>query len=171
MHRMTRVATLMALVLLLAACTGSGVGLGGSPAPSTAASSGDASAMPSATADAGEDSPDRVDMSTLAADPGSYLGQEIRVLARIDEVVSDGGAFLTSPSGTADGQLAVIIMPDATVGAEIAQRDVVWVEGTVVGVSAEDLHDAGVDLTPADLGGYTGEYAIIASDISDPFGG
>jgi hypothetical protein len=110
-------------------------------------------------------------MSALAADPGTFVGQDVTVLARVDEVVIDGGAFLTSPSGTADGQIAVIVAPDATIDKEISSGGVVWVDGTVVGFTPDDLAAAGVELSADDLGGYDGAFAIIANAIRDPLAG
>lgn len=184
MHRMTRVAALPALVLLMAACSRGGTGAGGDetipslPAASTPAGSSmgampssSGAAMPSASASTsvgGDETGQRVDMSTLAADPGTYEGQDITVLARVDKVLIDGTAFITSPSGTEEDQLAVIIKPDASVEADLAEGDVVYVDGTVAGFTADDLDSSGVDVSPEDLGGFDGEFIILADGIRDP---
>ena len=173
MHRMTRVATASALVLLLAACSGTGLGTGSNEtAPSVPAGSMSAepsnAAMPSASAGDESAAGQRVDMTALAADPGSYAGQEITVLARVDSILVDGTAFLTSPSGSDEDQIAVVIRPDAQLDKEIVEGGVVWVDGTVVGFTADDLSSAGVDLSPDDLGGFSGEFVLVADAIRDP---
>lgn len=173
MLRMRRAAGILSfVVVLLAACAAPGTGAGGSE--SQPAGSGDvntsSSAAPSGSAPAmaEEGSVGRVDIGVLAADPSAFEGQEIRVLARVDHVLVDGVAFLTSPSATDEGQLAVVIRPDAQVDKEIAEGGVVWVEGSVVGFSQEDLDGAGVDVSLDELGDFSGEFAIVADAIGDP---
>jgi hypothetical protein len=172
MQRMTRVAAVPALVLLLAACAGPGTGAGGStsaaaqPSGSSSPGTGAPASMPAASGEAS--ATPRIDIGSLTADPGAYEGQSITVLARVDEVVVDGQAFLTSPNATADGQIAVIIKPGAQVDKEPTARGVVWVDGTVVGSTAEDLQAAGVDLSADELGGYSGAFVIVADAIRDP---
>jgi hypothetical protein len=165
MHRMRGAAGAVAIVTLLAACAGVGTGAGSSasPAGTGAAPSGSAPASgEAATAD------HRVDIGTLGGDPASFQGQEVKVLARIDKILVDGVAFLTSPSASEEGQLAVIVRPDAQVDKDIQEGRTVWVEGTVVGFTADELESAGVDVSPDQLGDFQGEFVIVADRIGDP---
>ena len=128
MHWMHRaLGFLPVLTLALAACaapeTGEG-GRSGSPAVSSAPgstapssevetdASPEASAIPAGEAGAAE----RIDIGVLTDDPGTVSGSQIRVLARVDEVVEDGDAFYTSPAGTAEGRLLVVLaeVPEST---------------------------------------------------------
>jgi hypothetical protein len=175
MQRMTRVAGVPALVLLLAACAGPGTGAGGStsasqaPGSMTPGASVGASGMASMPAASGEAAAGgRVDIGALTADPSTYEGQTVTVLARVDEVVLEDRAFLTSPSASEDGQIAVVIKPDAQVDKAPTAGSVVWVDGTVVGFTAEDLQAAGIDLSPEELGGFNGEFVLVANAIRDP---
>lgn len=163
-------------LLLVAACSGPGTGAGGSdggsvPSGSDGAASPPASAPASAEASASADGPQRVDIGVLAADPGAFAGQEITVLARVDEALVDGAIFLTSPSGTAEDQLAVVVRPDAQIDKEPAPGTVLWVDGAVFGVSPEDLSEAGVDVSADDLGGFEGEHVVVADALRDPLAG
>jgi len=174
MHRMRRAAGVPALVLILAACAAPGTGAGGTPdqgEPSssmtlTGSSPPSSSVMASPQGEATGD--DRVDLSVLTADPGSFEGQPLTILAKVDEVLVDGTAFLTSPSGTEEGRIAVIVRPDGQIDKEPTAGAVVWVDGTVAGFSAEDLQAAGIDISPGDLGGFDGEFAVIADAVRDP---
>lgn len=178
MHRMHRAAGVLALVVALAACAAPGTGAGptdetkaSGPAGSSAASEASAAASGSAPAAADTGADDRVDMGALAADPGAVTGEQVTVLARVDRVVVDGVAFLTSPSGTEEDQLAVIVRPEAQLDKDIAEGRVVLVDGTVVGFTAEELQSAGVDIGVDELGDFDGEFAIVADAIRDPLAG
>jgi hypothetical protein len=171
MQRKTRVLTTLTLsALLLAACARTGTGGGGTTSsPAGTEPSGSATAsMPAASGEA--TGPQRVDIGALAADPASFEGQEITVLARVDTVLVDGTAFLTSPSASEEGQFAVVVKPDATVDKEFTEGSVVWVDGTLAGFTADDLASAGVDVTPEQLGDFSGDWVLIADAIRDPLG-
>jgi hypothetical protein len=184
MHRMHRaIAVLPALVLALAACSAPGSGAGGdddqttepmgsmpaateSAPASSAMASGSEAPMPSGEAGTAN----RVDMVALAEDPSSYADQSVTVLARIDEVVVDDEAFVTSPSGTDEDQLLVVLGDDARVDKDLDDGNVVWVDGTVVAI--DDLESAGAELSGDDpqLADFDGDYAIVADGIRDPLG-
>lgn len=174
MNRMRRAAGIITLTALLAACAAPGTGGGASEPSGTSAAGGadTSSANPSMSAAASgtaeNGSVTRVDIGALSADPGSFSGTQIKVLARVDQVLVDGVAFLTSPSASEDGQIAVIIRPDAQVNKDVVEGSVVWVEGTVIGLTDEELTDAGLDVTLDQLGGFDGEFAVVADAISDP---
>jgi hypothetical protein len=174
MHRITRAALVPALILILAACAGPRTGAGGSAGssglPDASGSSQPASSLGSSPSASGSETGGRVDIGVLTADPGSYEGQDVRVLARVDEVLVDGTAFLTSPSASDEGQIAVVLRPDAQVDKQPVAGSVVWVDGTVMGFTADDLQAAGVDVTPDQLSGFSGEWVIVASAIGDPLG-
>lgn len=174
MNRMRRAAGIITLTALLAACAAPGSGGGGAAAGASGTAAGLASANPS-TSPGASDSTDtssatRVDIGALSDDPSSFNGQQIKVLARVDQVLADGVAFLTSPAASDEGQIAVLIRPDAQVDKDIVEGSVVWVEGTVVGLTDQELSDAGLDVTLDELGGFDGEYAIVADAIGDPLG-
>jgi hypothetical protein len=169
MNRTTRaITTIILSALFLAACARTGTGGGGTSSSSALpASSGSATAsMPAASGEA--TASQRIDIGALAANPDSYEGQDVTVLARVDKVLVDGSAFLTSPSASEDGQFAVVIKPDAAVAKDPTEGSVLWVDGTLVGFTAEKLADAGIDITPEQLAGFNGEWVLIAKAIRDP---
>lgn len=172
MNRMRRAAGTLALTALLAACAAPGTG-GGAAASGTEAESA-TSANPSMSVAASDDSAasttgtTRVDIGALSDDPSAFNGEQIKVLARVDQVLVDGVAFLTSPSASDEGQIAVLVRPDAQVDKEFVEGSVVWVEGTVIGLTEQELSDAGLDISLDELGDFDGEFAIVADAISDP---
>ena len=171
MNRMRRAAGIVTLTALLAACAAPGTG-GGATEPAgtgaTDAASMNPSSSPASTGSADGDTATRVDIGALSGDPSSFSGQSIKVLARVDQVLVDGVAFLTSPSASDEGQLAVLVRPDAQVDKEIHEGTVVWVHGTAAGLTEQELSDAGLDVTLDQLGDFDGEFAIVADSISDP---
>src|SRR3990170_2426543 len=169
MYRMHRaVGILPVLALVAAACAPAG--MGGGTTNETGASQGDTSAIPAPSAPPGSDAVDvpRVDIGVLAAEPAALEGQPVAVLARVDEVLVDGRAFLTSPSASEEGQFPVVVSGDATVGKEIATGAVVWLEGSVIALTAEDLEAAGVEVAVEELGGLDGEFVFVADTVADP---
>lgn len=184
MQRMHRaLGILPVLTLAVAACaapqTGAGDASSGpessaAASPSTSSPSGtsgtDASGGASASPAPEAGSAERIDIGVLAGDPGAVAGSELRVLARVDEVLSDGQAFYTSPSGTDEGRLLVVLADDARVDKEMAQGAVLWVDGTVVGGTGEELESAGAATTelPSD---YEGDHVLVASVLADPLAG
>jgi hypothetical protein len=193
MHRLHRVIGIAPmLVLALAACADPDAGgqgsadataAGSAPAASaagsasadssTAASAGasgaGASATASGSATAGGEA-QRVDISVLTGDPGAYADQEIRVLARVDEVVVEEESFYTSASASEADRLLVVVASDAQVDKELAAGGVVWATGTVVEASAEAMEGAGASSGELPEG-YEGEYALVATAIEDPLAG
>lgn len=171
MNRMRRATGFLALIALLAACAAPGTGGGPTePAGTAAPASAHASAVPDASDGASSGTVTRVDIGTLAGDPSAFKGTYIKVLARVDRVLVDGAAFVTSPSATEEDQIPVIVMPDAQVEKDLAEGSVVWVEGTVIGLTEQELSDAGIDL-PLDQLGFDGEWVIVADRIADPLAG
>ena len=171
MNRMRRAAGIITLTALLAACAAPGTGGGPSePASTVPADAGSMtqSSSPGASGPSETGASTRVDIGALSEDPSSFSGQSIKVLARVDQVLVDGVAFLTSPSASDEGQLAVLIRPDAQVDKDTVEGNVVWVEGTVVGLNEQELADAGLDVTLDQLGEFDGEFAIVADAIGDP---
>jgi hypothetical protein len=170
MNRMRRAAGILALTALLAACaapgTGGGATTSGSGANVVPSTNPSMSAAASAGAEAGAMT--RVDIGALSDDPSAFSGEQVKVLARVDQVLVDGVAFLTSPSASEEDQIAVLVRPDAQIDKEIVEGSVVWVEGTVVGLTDQELADAGVDLSLDELGDFDGEFAIVADAIRDP---
>lgn len=168
MQRTARaITTLTVSAFLLAACAATGTGGGDTSTSASPASSGGATAsMPAASGDA--TGVQRVDIGALAADPEGFANQRVTVLARVDQLLVDGAAFLTSPSASEEGQFAVVIKPDATVDKDLREGAVVWVDGTLVGFTADQLSQAGVDVTPDQLSGFDGEWVLVADAIRDP---
>jgi hypothetical protein len=170
MNRMRRAAGILALTALLAACaapgTGGGATTSGSGANVVPSTNPSTSAAASAGAEAGAMT--RVDIGALSDDPSAFSGEQVKVLARVDQVLVDGVAFLTSPSASEEDQIAVLVRPDAQIDKEIVEGSVVWVEGTVVGLTDQELADAGVNLSLDELGDFDGEFAIVADAIRDP---
>jgi hypothetical protein len=167
MNRMRRaIGILPPLVLVLAACAAPGTG-GGDDSSDMATTSAAASASTASSGATG-----RVDIGDLYADPAAFAGQEVTILGRVDGLVGDRGAFLTSPSGEDEG-LLVVPADDATVEKEAAQNRVLWITGIVVPFDSEALAAAwtsvGVD-DPA-LAEYTGDYAVVATELGDPLAG
>lgn len=178
MHRIHRAIFVMpVLAFLIAACAAPETGGQASDvaaSPSTAASAGattDASTDASAAASPADEAtgPTRVDLSALATDPSAFTGGELRILARVDEVTADDTSFLTSPSASEEGQILVVLADDADLGKSLEVGSVVWVDGSVVGATSEELESAGAAATELP-DGYEGEYAIVASAVTDPLG-
>ena len=93
MNRSTRaITTIIFSALFLAACARTGTGGGGTSSSSALPeSSGSATAsMPAASGEATAN--ERIDIGALAANPDSYEGQDVTVLARVDKVLVDGSA-------------------------------------------------------------------------------
>jgi hypothetical protein len=167
MNRMRRaIGILPPLVLVLAACAAPGSG-GGDHSSDMASTSAAASASTAPSGAAG-----RVDIGDLYADPAAFAGQEVTILGRVDGLVGDGGAFLTSPSGEDEG-LLVVPADDATVEKEAAQNRVLWITGIVVPFDSEALAAAGTSVGADDpaLAEYAGDYAIVATELGDPLAG
>ena len=170
MQRTARaITTLFLSALFLAACARTGTGGGGTSSALPESSGAASPSMPAASDEA--TAAQRVDIGALAADPESFEGQSLTVLARVDKVLVDGTAFLTSPSASEEGQFAVVIKPEATVDKDIVEGSVVWVDGTLVGFTAQSLSDAGLDVTPEQLSGFGGEWVLVADAIRDPLAG
>ena len=170
MNRMRRAAGILALTALLAACAAPGTG-GGATASGIGTdgmTSTNPSVSPAASGGTIDDTTTRVDIGVLSDDPSAFSGEPIKVLARVDQVLVEGLVFLTSPSASDEGQIPVLVRPDAQVDKEIAEAGVVWVEGTVVGLTDQELADAGLDVSLDQLGEFDGEFAIVADAISDP---
>ena len=170
MNRMRRAAGILALTALLAACAAPGTG-GGATASGTGAdgmTSTNPSVSPAASGGATDDTTTRVDIGVLSDDPSAFSGEPIKVLARVDQVLVEGLVFLTSPSASDEGQTPVLVRPDAQVDKEISEGAVVWVEGTVIGLTEQELADAGLDVSLDQLGEFDGEFAVVADAISDP---
>ena len=174
MNRMRRAAGILTLAALLAACAAPGTGggatepAGTSGAPTGEAASTNPSMSPAASGTSASATAARVDIGAVSGDPSSFSGKQIKVLVRVDQVLVDGVAFLTSPSASDEGQIAVLIRPDAQVDKDVVQGSVVWVEGTVVGLTDQELTDAGLDFSLDQLGDFDGDFAIVADAVSDP---
>jgi hypothetical protein len=112
----------------------------------------------------------RVDIGVLSADPEAFAGRDITLLARVDEVLVDDLAFVTSPSGTEEGRMLVVVAPDAPADKEMRPGAMFLLEGTVVAVTPEDLQAAGVDLDAEDLAAFDGQFAFVANAAGDPLG-
>lgn len=149
------------VALVLAACAAPGTGGGDTQSPIPSAS---------VTDDGTTDGVDRINIGDVYADPASFAGQTVRILGRVDSLLVEDAAFLTSPSGEEDG-LLVVVSQDASVDKAPAERGVVWITGTVVPMTADDLATAGALVSADDpaVADVTGEYAIVASELGDPF--
>lgn len=176
MNRMHRAAGILPILMLaLAACAAPGTGGGRtdtSAEPATSPTT-ESSTAPSGSAtvdadDASETEIQRVDIGVLAEDPAAFEGQPVAVLARVDEILVDGLAFVTSPSGTEEGRFPVVLTGDAQVDKEIQVGSVLWLEGMPVAFTAEDLEAAGVEISADELEGLEGEFAFVASSVGDP---
>lgn len=148
------------IALVLAACAAPGTGGGDSQSPIPSASVAD---------DGSTDDIARVDIGDLYADPAPYAGETVRILGRVDSLLVEDAAFLTSPSGEQDG-LLVVVSEDASVDKTPAERSVLWITGTVVPMTADDLATAGALVSVDDpaLADVTAEYVIVASELGDP---
>lgn len=169
MDRMHRaVGILPVLALVAAACAPAG--MGGGTTNESGAPEGDTSAIPAPSASIGSeaDPTQRVDIGVVAEEPAALEGQPIAVLTRVDDVLVDGRAFLTSPSASEEGQFPVVFSGDAKIGKEIAVGAVLWVEGSVVALIADDLEAAGAEISPEELGGLDGEFVFVADTVADP---
>lgn len=167
MPRMRRALGILPLTaLLLAACargTGAGADDGSAASGSTAAAaSATAAASTGATATVG-----RTDIGEVVGDPAAYEGQEITILGRVDAVLADGQAFTTSPSGD-ENDILVVVAAGANVEKDISERAVVFVTGTVVPFTGDDLAAIGATLGVDELADYQGDYAIVATAVRDP---
>jgi len=147
------------VALLLAACAAPGSGGGDTASPSSSAPA----------SDDGADAVARVDIGDLYADPAAFEGQQVRILGRVDSVLVDDAAFLTSPNGEADG-LLVVAAQDATIDKSPAERSVLWITGTVVPLTTDALATAGAVVAADDaaLADVASDYAIVATELSDP---
>lgn len=173
------------IALVLAACAAPGGGEATvSEAPSTAAGSqdmapsgapsgGDASASPAASDDAeASDASDRVAIDDVLTDPAALEGQPITLSENVEEVFVEDLAFLFSGTEV-EGQVLVVVTPDATIGKEIQADRVVTVTGTLVPFTAEDLEGAGagVGFDDEGLAAFEGDVVLVATEVADPLGG
>lgn len=166
MVRMRRALGILPLTALLLAACARGTGAGASNEPMTP--SGSTPAMPTASASASEPaSTGRIDIGELVGDPASFEGQDITILGRVDTVLADGRAFTTSASGD-DNNILVVVADGATVDKDIAEKAVVFVTGTVVPFTGDDLAAVGATIGADQLSAYQGDYAIVATEIGDP---
>lgn len=183
MHRALGILTILALAIAMAACAAPGTGGGtSSDDPTSASTTGSAEAnMPSASgavpSDGASAAPgiasgdgERVSIDDLLADPSLFADREITVSENIDEVFVEGQAFLFSGTEV-EGQLLVVVTPDAPIEKEIEVDRVVTATGMVVPLTAEDLEAAGVPLDDEIIAAVEGNAVLVATAISDPLAG
>ena len=178
MHRALGILTILALTIATAACAAPGTGEGSSddassgsaPANMPAASG----AVPSDAADAGPGTGgldgERVSIDDLLADPSLFADREITVSENVEEVFVDGQAFLFTGTEV-EGQLLVVVTPDAPVEKEVEVDRVLTATGMVVPLTAQDLEAAGVPLDDEIIAAVEGNAVLVATAISDPLGG
>lgn len=170
MARMRRALGILPITALLLAACARGTGAGGSDASMAPpmSSSGGSSASASAAASVGESpAAGRIDIGALVGDAASYEGQDVTILGRVDSVLADGQAFTTSANGD-DDNILVIVGDNATIEKDITEKAVVFITGTVVPFTGDDLAAAGAAIGADQLSDYQGDYAIVATDIADP---
>jgi hypothetical protein len=170
MVRMRRALGILPVIALLLAACARGTGAGATD--TSTEPSGSSANQPSTSASAAPSASEavttgRIDIGALVGEAASYQGQEVTVLGRVDSVLADGKAFTTSPNGD-DNNILVIVGDNATVEKDIAEKAVVFITGTVVPFTGDDLAAAGAAIGVDQLADYQGDYVIVASDISDP---
>ncbi|MGH2380752.1 MAG: hypothetical protein ACRDG7_05975 [Candidatus Limnocylindria bacterium] len=135
------------------------------------ASGAPASAPPSDDVTSSEASA-RVAIDDVLTDPAAFADEEITISENIDAVFVDDLAFLFGGTEV-DGQLLVVVTPDAPIDKEIEEDRVVTVTGSLVPFTAEDLEAAGAGISIDDemLAGFEGDLVLIATAISDPLAG
>lgn len=178
MHRALGILTILALATVTAACAAPGIGEGsshdassGSAAASMPLASGAVpSGAASASSEAGGADGERVSIDDLLADASLFADREIRVSENVEEVFVEGQAFLFTGTEV-EGQLLVVVTPDAPVEKEIEVDRVVTATGMVVPLTAEDLEAAGVPIDDEIIAAVEGNAVLVATAISDPLAG
>lgn len=186
MNPMARVAGLLATLALVAAACAAPGSSGGVADPatepsmatashdmsaSTTPSAGDASSSPAASG--GEASTGgRVAIDDVLTDPASFEGREITLSENVDQVFVEDVAFLFSGTEV-EGQILVVLSPDATIEKTVQANRVVNVTGSLVPFTAEDLEAAGGGLSLDDdaLAEFEGDIVLVGTEVADPLGG
>lgn len=187
MHPMRRAPVILLilpiLALVLAACAPAGTGGGNESNDATTApmSSEPMSSEPmtpgaSGSLDLASDDPSdeigeptgRVDIDDVLTDPASFAGgDEVTIAENVEEVLVEETAFVIS--GTmVEGNLLVVLTPDAEIEKEIQVDRVVDITGTIVAIDELESTDAAVSTDDPEVSGFDGEYAIVATVIGDP---
>lgn len=174
MHRALGILTTLALLTVTAACAAPGTGGGsssndpGSAAASMPAASGDLSTdAASPTAGTSDADGERVSIDDLLTEPSLFADGEITVSENVDEVFVEDQAFLFTGTEV-EGQLLVVVIPDAPIEKEIEVDRVVNATGMVVPLTAEDLEAAGVPVDDEIIEAVEGNAVLVATAISDP---
>jgi hypothetical protein len=138
---------------------------------STPPSAGAASSIPAASG--GETSSGgRVAIDDVLTDPASFEGQEITLSENVDQVFVEDVAFLFSGTEV-EGQILVVLTPDATIEKTVQANRVVNVTGSLVPFTAEDLEAAGAGISLDDdaLAEFEGDVVLVGTEVADPLGG
>ena len=174
MHRALGILTTLSLLTLTAACAAPGPGGGsssnapGSAGANTPATSGDLSTdAASPTSGTGDADGERVSIDDLLTDPSLFADREITVSENVDEVFVEDQAFLFTGTEV-EGQLLVVVTPDAPIEKDIEVDRVVNATGMVVPLTAEDLEAAGVPVDDEIIEAVEGNAVLVATAISDP---
>ncbi len=185
MYPIRRVVGLLAtLALVAAACAAPGSGgsvadpdadpsmagshdMSASMAPSSAEASSSPAASNSEAAGGG-----RVSIDDVLTDPAAFEGQEITLSENVDQVLVEDVAFLFSGTEV-EGQILVVLTPDATIEKDVQANRVVNVTGSLVPFTAEDLEAAGAGLSLDDdaLAEFDGDVVLVGTVVTDPLGG
>ena len=137
----------------------------------TVPSADDASASPASSGGEASDGA-RVAIDDVLADPAAFEGQEITLSENIDQVLLEDVAFVFSGTEV-EGQVLVVLTPDAAIEKEVQTSRVVNVTGTLVPFTAEDLEAAGAGLSLDDeaLAEFEGDLVLVGTQVADPLGG
>ena len=142
------------------------------PSSSSSPGTGEPSASPAASdAGSGGDVDARVAIDDVLTDPAAFEGQPVTLSENIERVFIDDLAF--ELTGTeVEGQVLVVVTPDARVGKEIEADRVVTVTGTLAPFTGEDLHAAGAGIAIDDeaLAEFEGDAVLVATEVADPLG-
>ena len=164
MNRVHRIAALAAAAAFaLAACAPAGGGSSGGPATSPGSVSASAAPSPS------DEVASRVSIDDVLVDPAAFQDADVTIMENVDEVYVVDRAFRFSGTEV-QGDLLVVVAPDATIDKEIQPDRVVTVTGRIVPFTDEAMQAAGIDLTADDeaFAGYAGNAVLVAARVADP---
>jgi hypothetical protein len=138
---------------------------------SMAPSAGAASSSPAAS-DGEATGGGRVSIDDVLTDPAAFEGQEITLSENVDQVFVEDVAFLFRGTEV-EGQILVVLTPDASIEKDVQANRVVNVTGSLVPFTAEDLEAAGAGLSLDDdaLAEFEGDVVLVGTEVTDPLGG
>jgi hypothetical protein len=163
MYPIRRVVGLLAtLALVAAACA----------APGSSGSVADPDADPSMAGSHDMSASTAPSSAEASSSPAAFEGQEITLSENVDQVFVEDVAFVFSGTEV-EGQILVVLTPDATIEKDVQANRVVNVTGSLVPFTAEDLEAAGAGLSLDDdaLAEFDGDVVLVGTVVTDPLGG